>query len=307
MSAVYPVAAGITSHSGVLNPEVWAGKTLVKFYKATVFAAISNTDYEGEIKSAGDTVHIRTIPDITIRKYSIGQDLTYENPKATVVDLLIDQGYYYGVGINDVNRAQSDMNYVEDWTNDAGEQMGITIDEDILSDVYADAATANKGATAGAKSESINLGVSGTPLEIDKTNILDVLVDVGVAMDEQNLPNSGRSIVLPAIFCGLIKKSDLKDASLTGDATSVLRNGRIGNIDRLTIYMSNQIATTSDTVTVHNCIACHKSALTFASQLVENETLKNPKDFGDLLRGLQVYGYETIKTEGMFHLYAYKS
>lgn len=43
----YPTAAGTLSHSGTMVPEVWSGKLLVKFYKATVFGEISNTDYEG--------------------------------------------------------------------------------------------------------------------------------------------------------------------------------------------------------------------------------------------------------------------
>ena len=45
--AGYPVASGLTTHSGTYTPEIWAGKTLVKFYTATVFGAITNTDYEG--------------------------------------------------------------------------------------------------------------------------------------------------------------------------------------------------------------------------------------------------------------------
>lgn len=45
--AGYPVSSGLTTHSGTYTPEIWAGKTLVKFYTATVFAAISNTEYEG--------------------------------------------------------------------------------------------------------------------------------------------------------------------------------------------------------------------------------------------------------------------
>ena len=43
----YPVAAGVVTHSGTYTPEIWAGKTLIKFYTATVFGAITNTDYEG--------------------------------------------------------------------------------------------------------------------------------------------------------------------------------------------------------------------------------------------------------------------
>ncbi len=43
----YPVAMGVTTMSGSYIPEIWSLKTLVKFYKATVFGAITNTDYEG--------------------------------------------------------------------------------------------------------------------------------------------------------------------------------------------------------------------------------------------------------------------
>ncbi len=78
----FPVASGVTSPpiypagsagnglsgSGYI-PEIWSGKLIEKFYASTVLAAISNTDYEGEIKGHGDKVHIRTKPTITIRAY----------------------------------------------------------------------------------------------------------------------------------------------------------------------------------------------------------------------------------------------
>jgi hypothetical protein len=306
-TAIYPVASGLTTHSATYTPEIWSGKTLVKFYTATVFAAISNTDFEGEIKEKGDTVHIRTIPDITIRDYTIGQNLLQERPAPGVVDLLIDKGKYYCMSINDVEVAQSDLNYMEKWTDDAGMQMKITVDSDILADVYADAHASNKGNSAGAITSSIQLGTTSDFVTVDKSDILDYIVDMGTVLDEQDVPETQRWLVIPALFCGMIKKSDLKDASLAGDGTSIMRNGRIGTIDRFTIYSSNQIATTTDSgQTVYNCLFGHPTALTFASQLIKNEMLKNPNDFGDLLRGLQVFGYKTIKTEAMGHFYATK-
>jgi hypothetical protein len=304
---MYPVASGVTTHSGTYTPEIWSGKTLVKFYTATVFAAISNTEYEGEIKKHGDTVHIRTIPDAVIRDYTVGQKLIRDRPLPGVVDLLIDKGKYYSFVVNSVQLKQADIPYVEKWTDDAGQQMKISIDSSVLADVYADADTYNKGNTAGKKSGGIQLGASGAFISVDKTNILDYIVDMGTCLDEQNVPETQRWLVIPAIFCGMIKKSDLKDASLAGDGTSIMRNGRIGMIDRFEVYSSNQIAISTDGVTsVHNCIFGHPSALTFASQLVENRTIPNPDDFGDIMEGLQVYGYETIKTAAMGHFYAAK-
>jgi len=305
MSAVYPVAQGLTSHSTTLTPEIWAGKTLIKFYDTTVFAAISNTDYQGEIKAHGDTVHIRTVPDITINDYTVGENLSYERPATTTVDLLIDKGKYYAFSVDDVEAAQSDLNYVEKWSDDASEQMAISIDTNILANVYSDADSSNAGVTAGYVSSSYDLGATGDPHMVDKDNILETLVDCGSCLDEYSVPMSNRWIVLPAVMCGMIKKSDLKDASLAGDGTSIMRNGRLGIIDRFTLYMSNNIATTTDTYTVYNCIFGHPSSLTFASQLVKNETLRNPNSFGDLLRGLQVYGYKVIQEKSLGHLYIY--
>lgn len=303
----YPVASGVTTHSGTYTPEIWSAKMLIKFYKATVFGEICNTTYEGEIKAYGDTVQIRTIPDITIRDYVIGQNLQDERPTPGKVSLFIDKGKYYSIAIDTVEKRQSDLPYMERWTDDASEQMKIEIDAGILSDVYADASAANKGNAAGLVSGTLQLGTTGNPVSVTKNNILDYIVDMGTALDEQNIPETQRWIVFPAIFCGMIKKSDLKDAALAGDATSIIRNGRLGMIDRFMIYASNQVnQTTDNALTVHDTIFGHPTAITFASQLTENRTIPNPKTFGDLMQGLQVYGYETIKPEALGHFYATK-
>lgn len=296
----FNVATGLTSRSGIYIPEIWSGKTLVKFYAATVFGEISNTDYEGEIKNQGDTVKIRTVPDIVISDYVIGQKLDYDRPRGTVVELLIDKGKKWSFSVEDVERLQADIPYVEKWTDDASQQLAISIDTSILADVYSDAHASNKGATAGAGSSAFDLGVTGTPFMVDKDNVLDIIVDMGTVLDEQNVPSTDRWLVLPPLICGMIKKSDLKDASLAGDGTSIMRNGRLGMIDRFMIYASNNIATTVSG-TEHNVIAGHPAAITFASQLTKNETLKNQDDFGDLVRGLQVYGYEVLKSEALVH------
>lgn len=255
----------------------------------------------------GDKVIIRTTPDITIRDYEKGQTLQVQRPEPTTVELDIDQGKYWNFVADDVDKFQSDYDFIEDWTRDASEQLQINIDTDILGAIYADAHASNSGLTAGAISGSINLGVSGTPFQLDKTNILEKIVDVGTVMDEQNVPKSDRFIVLPPWACALIRKSDLKDASLAGDETSIIRNGREGMINNMMIYNSNLLATTVDgSNTVTNIVAGQKSALTFASQLLENETLRAESTFGDLFRGLQVYGYKVIKPEAMVHLYAYQ-
>lgn len=287
-------------------PEVWSSKLVTKFYDSTVLAAISNTDYEGEITAYGDKVYIRSTPDIVIGDYEKGATLTYAKPTSTSTELIIDKGKSFSFTIDDVDKKQSDLNLLDDWANDASEQMKIAIDTDVLGNIYGSVAAANTGATAGRISGNLNLGAAAAPLSITKSNILDYIVDCGQALDEQNIPEMGRFIILPAWACALIKKSDLKDASIAGDGTSILRNGRVGQIDRFTVYMSNLLDTTTDGGTAFHMLAGHKSGLTFASQMTEMETMRNPDTFGDLARGLQVYGYKVVKPESLVHLYGVK-
>ena len=296
----YPVAAGAAQYSGNFIPEIWSAKLIENFYDATVIAAISNTDYEGEIKSMGDTVNIRTSPELTIRPYEKGQKLTIERPDKPKLQLLIDQGEYFAAIEDDVDKVQSDINLMDTWTKDASEKMKIRIDSNILTSMLPGIAAINRGATAGRISTNINLGVTGTPLVLTSTNVTDFIVDVGTVLDEANCPESGRFMVVPAWMAGMIKKSDLKDASLTGDGTSILRNGRLGMIDRFTLYMSHNINKVTDGGnSCFSVVAGTKMGLTFASQMTEMESLRAESTFGNIVRGLQVYGSKVVKPEAL--------
>jgi hypothetical protein len=276
-------------------------------YARTCFAEIANTDYEGEIRGQGDTVEIRTTPSIVINDYQIGGGLSYEKPTSDKVELHIDQAKYFAFEVNDVDAYQADIKLMDNWSDDAGQQMKIAIDTQILGDVYADVAAENAGATAGVKSGSYNLGKAGAPVAITKANIMDVIVDCGSVLDEQNVPDDQRYIILPAWMNGMLKKSDLRDASAMGDNDSVFRNGKVGQLDRFSVYVSNSMSVVTDATTTRkatNVMFGHKKALTFASQMTNMETLPNPQDFGKLIRGLNVFGYEMIDPKAAGHLYA---
>ena len=302
----YPVAPGRPNYSGNFIPEIWSGKLIENFYDATVLAAISNTDYEGEIRQMGDTVNIRTTPEITIRSYTKGQTLVVENPDKPKIQLVIDKGEYFACVEDDVDKVQADINLMDTWSKDASERMKIKIDQRVLTDLLPDIASTNKGATAGAKTASFNLGTNAAPLTVTKdgvggtTSVVDLIVDMGTVLDEANAPEAGRYLVIPAKMAGLIKKSELKDASLTGDSVTPLRNGRLGMIDRFTVYVSHNLSRSgTGSSTKYNIIAGHKMGFTFASQMTNMETLRAQSTFGNIIRGLQVYGYKVTKGEAL--------
>ena len=292
----FPVSAGRPNYSGNFIPEIWSGKLIENFYDTTVLAAISNTNYEGEIRNMGDTVNIRTTPEITIKTYVKGQTLQVENPDKPKLQLVIDKGEYFACVEDDVDKVQSDINLMDTWSKDASERMKIKIDQRVLTDILPDISALNKGANAGRITGNINLGTTGAPVAISKTTVLDYIVDIGTVLDEANAPEGDRFIIIPAKMAGLIKKSDLRDASLSGDTTSILRNGRLGMIDRFTIYMSHNLSVASGKFSL---IAGHKMGFTFASQMTNMETMRSEATFGNIIRGLQVYGYKVIKPEAL--------
>lgn len=291
---------GVPNMSGIYIPEAWSGKLLVKFYASTIFGTIANTDYEGEIKGQADKVIIRTTPNLEIRDYTIGTPLNVQRPVPGKIELTIDKAKYWNFIADDVQEMQSDIAYVEKWTEDASEQLKQVVDRDILSNIYVDPVAANKGATAGAESGGINLGTTGAPVQLTVSNVVDYIIDCNTVLDEQNIPETERFMVLPAWAVNRIKRSDLQNAMLTGDSKSPLRTGLVGRIDRTDIYSSNNLTAVMDGATkCWNPIFGQKSALTFASQLVKNESLKAESTFGTLYRGLQVFGYKTVKPEAL--------
>lgn len=299
-----------TPYTGVFIPELWSGKLIEKFYSSTVLAAMANTDYEGEIANYGDTVNIRSKPDIAINDYDAYMSLVAEAPSTTSQQLVIDNGKYFNTVLDDVMEIQSDVDHLSMWSDDASEQMKITIDGEVLAEIISGANgtidAANKGLTAGAISGGIDLGVAGTPVAVSPADVMDYIVGLGQALDEQNIPETGRWLVVPAWFASKIKRSELRDASLTSEGVSMARNGRLGMIDRFTIYSSNLLPNQDDGGNqTFSVIAGHSHGLTFAAQLTKVETIRAESTFGTLLRGLQVYGWRITDGRSLAELYCY--
>lgn len=318
MAATFPVVGSgafdtTPSYSGSFIPALWSAKLNVKFYKATVFGEIANTNWEGEIKGMGDKITINNIPTLSINSYSAGTSLSYEVPTPSTLTLNIDQGKYFAFQLNDVLAYQSQIKLMDTFSNDAAMQMKIAIDSKVLYNTFSGAAAANKGATAGAQSGGYNLGTDAAPITLTASNVLSTITSLSAVLDEQNIPETDRWLLIDPATRQLLMQSNLAQAQFMGDNQSILRNGRIGSIDRFTVYVSNNLprgdaaktwksgdgtegnATGSTEVKRRAIIAGHKSAISFASQMTKVETVRNPSDFGDYVRGLNVFGYVVSK------------
>lgn len=327
MAAVFPVVSSGAfdtnpSYSGTFIPKLWSQKLNAKFYANTMMTEIANTDWEGEIRNQGDTITIRTAPSITINNYTgAGMTLADEVPTPITVDMQIDQGKYFSVHVNDVLAHQADMDLMNMFTDDAAKQLKIAIENDVFFQYFITegAAAANKGATAGAKSAGYNLGTDTAPVdESTPANILNTILKMSATLDEQNVPEDGRWLIITPFDRQLLMQTNIAQAYFTGDASSTIRTGKIGMLDRFTVYVSNLLpkgaagkamvaglSATSSGATLTNAkarrmmVAGTKHACSFASQINKTEALRNQTDFGDKVRGLAVYGRKVLKNEAL--------
>ena len=327
MAAVFPVVGGQPfatdpSYSGTFIPTLWSNKLNAKFYSSTMMTEIANTSWEGEIKNQGDTIRIRTAPSITINNYAgAGTTLTSEVPVPITQDMQINKGKYFSVQVNDILAHQADMDLMNMFTDDAAKQLKIQIENDVFFDwfVTSGAAATNKGATAGVSAAAYNLGTDVAPIvETTPANILKAILAMSSALDEQNVPEDGRWLIISPFERQLLMQTDVAQAYFTGDSSSIVRTGKIGMLDRFDVYVSNLLpkgaaakalvpglSAVSGGATVSNAkkrrmmVAGTKAACSFASQITKTEPLRNQTDFGDIIRGLSVFGNTVTKNTAL--------
>jgi hypothetical protein len=273
-------STGSTSEVNFI-PEVFSKLLQAKFYSKSILPEISNTDYEGEISGQGDKIVIRTVPAVTINDYT--GSITTQELTTAKVEMLIDKAKYYSFKVDDVLAAQADINMLEAASTDASEGMRIAVETDVLSSAVTGATTI------------------GAQTTITSSNILEEILTLSKTLDELNIPEEGRFIVLSPEFISMLKQSELRQAYLTGDATSPLRNGLVGMVDRFRVFQSNMVYTPgsgADAGYTH-VLAGHPKALSFASQFTNTETVRMESTFGDQVRGLKVYGSKVITPDAL--------
>jgi hypothetical protein len=326
MAAIFPVVSPYNTtpdYSGGFIPQLWSNKLNAKFYQNTMLSEISNTSWEGEIKNQGDSIRIRTAPSITITDYAgAGTTLSTETPVPIYTDLQINKGKYFSVQVNDVLAHQADLDLMETFTDDAAKQLKIAIENEAFFQWFSTEgakAVTNRGAVAGAISGGYDLGTDIAPIQQSTAgNLLKLILRMSATLDEQNVPEEGRWLLMSPNDRHILMQTDIAQAYFTGDNSSIVRTGKIGMLDRFTVYVSNLLphgTTSKATVaglsavatgaTLTNAkprrmlVAGVKDSCAFASQITKTEPLRNQTDFGDIVRGLSVYGRKVVKNEAL--------
>ena len=271
------------------KPEIWSAQLLVGLRNALVYAQpqLVNRNYEGEITSQGQSVHITTIGDPTIFDYDAGDTINYEDIETAGTDLIIDQGKAFAFKLDDVDKAQALMNPMAQMAQNAAYGLRDKADAYVAS-LYTGVAAAN------------TVGSTGSPIDIH-TSTLDayskVLVPLRTKLNRANVPSEGRYVVASPEFIGAMLNDDRFIRADAAGTTEGLRNGFVGRAAGFDILESNNTPNPSgDTQVIQ---AGYPGAITYAEQILETEALRLQSTIADAIRGLHVYGAKLLRPTGI--------
>lgn len=287
-------------------PEVWSQKLAVVEKKLTNFLNnMCNREWEGEIKSFGDVVRI-SLPDPD--NIVIGEGIVADTSSVTPTQktLVINKSKNFAFKFNDIEQAQSQFNMIEGYLNTAMQKTQDVICLEVQNAIFAD-------------SNVETFGTTGSPKALTASTVYDFVVDLKIKLTAKGVLNAeGYYIfkgnkedakqlmpmltVSPEIYGAFLKSTHLTHPTVAGD--DLLKSGQRKQIAGFEIIPDTQISNvTGATASLFPYIAGTKMGVTFANQFEKVEKLRDLDSFADIVRGLQLYGFETIHAKSLLKGY----
>ena len=287
-------------------PSVYSKKVLNFFRKASVVEAITNTDYAGEISAYGDSVKIIKEPVISVSDYTRGADTTATKLTDAEISLVVDSAKAFKFIVDDIETNMSHVNFKEVASSSAAYALKDSYDAAVLSTMFAGVSASGPDHTLGADSAtklaanvydgagSIDLGITS------ETDPLDLMARMARLLDEQNVPEENRWFVASPDFYEELSQSGSKLLSVDFNAgQGSIRNGLVssGKLRGFDMYKSNNIPSVSNAT--GQCLGGHISSTATANTILSTEVLRDPTSFGDIVRGLHVYGAKVLRDDAL--------
>lgn len=291
-------------------PSIYSKKVLNFFRKASVVEAITNTDYAGEISAFGDSVKIIKEPVISVSDYTRGSDTTQTKLTDQELTLVVDSAKAFKFIVDDIETNMSHVNFKEVATSSAAYALRDSYDAAVIAAMFSGLSTSGPdhvlGADAAAATQTMGQHQGGsnaidlTGSDGTGTDPLDMMAFMAKLLDEQNVPEEGRWFVAPPSFYNELSQSGSKLMSVDFNAgQGSIRNGLVssGKLRGFDMYKSNNVAATS--TATGKVLAGHISSTATAQTIISTEVLRDPTSFGDIVRGLHVYGAKVLRPEAL--------
>ena len=278
--------------SGNFLPIIYSQKVQKFFRTASVVEDITNTDYAGEIEAYGDTVNIIKEPTISVASYTRGGQINIQNLADDQLQLTVDQANAFAFKVDDIEERQSHVNFEALATSSGAYALKDAYDENVIAAMFSGA-----GTTVGSDGSGTDTGF-GT----SETDPTDILANSAKRLHAADVPTDNRWFLGTPEFYEQLGQASAKlmDASVTGDATSPLRNGNVmdGQVNGFRLYMTNNFAASS-TSNYFKVMFGHMSSTATANAIAKTEVVRDPDSFADIVRGLHVFGRKVLRTEAL--------
>ena len=288
-------------------PSVYSKKVLNFFRKASVVEAITNTDYAGEISAFGDSVKIIKEPVISVSDYTRGSDTTATKLTDQELTLVVDSAKAFKFIVDDIETNMSHVYFKEVASSSAAYALKDSYDAAVIATMFSGVSSSSPdhvlgtdNATdlaAGTFDGTGNLDIGFGSSEHDP---IDVMARMARLLDEQSVPEEGRWFVASPDFYEVLGQASSKLLSVDFNAgQGSIRNGLVssGKLRGFEMYKSNNIASTTNAA--GKCLAGHISSTATANTILSTEVLRDPSSFGDIVRGLHVYGAKVLRGEAL--------
>jgi N4-gp56 family major capsid protein len=268
-------------------PALWAKRLLENWNDEHVYVSCANRDYEGQIKEMGSTVKINSVGRITITSHTRNTNITAAEEIDTAGQILvIDQGKHFNFQLDDLDKAQASVSVMDAAMEEAAWGLADAVDDFCATTLNAAVPTGNTLSAA-----TVGTGAG-------ESDAYEVLVNLGVVLSENNVPKSGRWVVVPPWFEGMLLKDPRFVSFGTPENRKTAINGSIGRAAGFEIKVSNNVPSSTD------ILAGQKGAFTFAEQLKEMEAYKPELRFADAMKGLLIYGAKVTRPHGLAKIVA---
>jgi hypothetical protein len=288
-------------------PAIYSKKVLNFFRKASVAEAITNTDYEGEISAFGDSVRIIKEPVISVSSYTRGSNTTATKLTDEEVNLVVDTANAFKFIVDDIETSMSHVNFKEVAASSAAYALRDAFDAAVIAAGFAGLSASSPDHIIGADAAAGTAGLNETTASVDLlgsdgtgVDALDLLARMAKLLDDQNVPEEGRWVVAPPSFYEELSRSGSKLLSVDFNAgQGSIRNGLVtsGKLRGFSMYKSNNVAAT--TTATGKIMAGHISAICTAQTITSTEVIRDPDSFGDICRGLHVFGVKVLRPEAL--------
>jgi hypothetical protein len=286
-------------------PSIYSKKVLNFFRKASVVEAITNTDYAGEISAYGDSVKIIKEPTITVYDYTRGSDTTSTKLTDQEITLVVDSAKAFKFIVDDIETNMSHVNFKEVASSSAAYSLKDSYDAAVLTTMFGGVSASAPDHIIGADAAAGTAGVGETTASVDlgsasEVDPLDLMARMARLLDDQSVPEENRWFVASPDFYEELSQSGSKLLSVDFNAgQGSIRNGLVssGKLRGFDMYKSNNVPSVS--TATGQCLGGHMSSTATANTILSTEVIRDPSSFGDIVRGLHVYGAKVLRDDAM--------